>query len=648
VKTILVRVEELDAERAEYPVKLLVADGDGWSEEATSAIAAQLAAPEDLGLQAGQSLIDTIQALMIAQGTESSPAFQLIGEYLHGLLFSGDVGTKWKELVAAYPGLQGQDGRRLLLEIRSGDLNRLPWELMQSEEDPLPLFLDQNNPAARVSDFRSQKELGHCPFRRVLVLVGADPQDKYVRRDAELDELHDAFRRVYGLVDLEILDRPTKEVLRARLTTFQPHVFHFIGHGDSKERGRLHVAGPNGGPGFAWTARTIALALNAWQPRLAVINACRSEHAAESQKGTWRVGETFLRSGVPAVLGMQGDIRGDAAAKLTGALYREVARGRTIDVALAIAREEMADSVGFDRRDPWLPCLTLSVAPEHILPPQFAVTPKERDDIVTRYAPLTSFVDRVEERRDVWERHGERKPEALGAALVLLGPLRVGKTGLVKWVLGACALAAENVAYVDLGGRRRRNFRAVLAAIDEQLRAAPVHGKDNAAAMQAFVREVGIGWDTRPEGDVDPIALFEAFHGALRRIESGVIIALDHVENVEDAHRTVVRENLVKPAARGEVPVKLILAADQSAATDLLPPEVEVAVPRIQLKAIPLRDYRELAMRYLRAKGYKRDDFAPAVDFFAGRKEATQAEWLAGELEDLERVVGANATPETW
>ena len=67
------------------------------------------------------------------------------------------------------------------------------------------------------------------------------------------------------------------------------------------------------------------------------LNACRTA-SATAQDMTWAVTEAFSSGGVPAVLGMQADIRGDAAAALSGPLYRALANGDPVDVALARAR----------------------------------------------------------------------------------------------------------------------------------------------------------------------------------------------------------------------------------------------------------------------------------------------------------------------
>jgi hypothetical protein len=648
-------VDELDTGADSYLVRLFVEqEGGAWLEQeaAASSIPAPLAPPETFGLPPGDDTPAAIQALLVDENTDESAAFEKIGTHLHGLLFAGAVGDAWQRLVDEYPGTQGAEGRRLLLDVCAEALARLPWELIRRPRD-MPLFLDPSNPCARVSPSfpRAEPDLACTPIRRVLVLLGvaldekASREDKKVEAKLELDQLHEAFlsesfSKAYGLADVEVLDRPELATIRDTFATFQPQVFHFIGHGSSRnESGELIIGKREGMRGYRWTTQAISGALRAWRPRVAIINACRSQNPAQAQQGSWEVSEVFLKMGVPAVLAMQGDIRGDAAARLTRPLYEQLVSGVPIDVALAAARDEIATELSWDRRDAWLPCLTLSVAPERVLPRQFEVEREESRAIVNRFAPLTFFVDNKEHRRRLFQQFaGTPGSEPSGPALALVGPAGIGKTELLKWLLGAYALVGGNVAYVDLDGKGNHDVRSVLAAIYTQLSAAPRYGRTNSEALapfaQAAARLIGPSWLEEHRPDIDLESLFAALHTALGDVSPRPVVGVDHVEKIDAGHRAVIRERLVKPAGR-ELPVQLVVAADVGSAEDVLPAEIEADVQRIHLELREPSEYRELASRYMRAMGVLRERFERAVEIGAER----DARWPLIELKYLELFV---------
>jgi hypothetical protein len=85
---------------------------------------------------------------------------------------------------------------------------------------------------------------------------------------------------------------------------------------------------------WAWSD-TLASRLARGGTRLAVFNACNS--------GFWRFVRPFMRSGVPAVIGVQGLVSNIAALNFAEKLYQSLAVGLSLDEALTYARLYVTD-----------------------------------------------------------------------------------------------------------------------------------------------------------------------------------------------------------------------------------------------------------------------------------------------------------------
>jgi hypothetical protein len=634
VKTILIRID--DPDDSGYPLALFVDDGaDDWIERPLSSatIPNPLPEPDIPQVDLANGTVDAIRQLLLTE-KERSEAFEQVGAFLHNLIARDDIGRDWQELREADDG----EGLRVLLDVRPPDLRQLPWELMRRAV-PLPLFADVRNPCARVHRLNGRREPVDCsPLLRVLVVVGAGADDETVRAAEELEGLRDGLRRRWGLIDLELLELPNQKELEEHYAQFKPHIFHFIGHGRATNTGgELVFDGPDGDDGWTWTATAMAATLAGWKPRLAFVNACRSADQA-SVRGAWQIADVLLEASIPAVLGMQGDIRGDAAAEFTGAFYEGLAAVRPLDVAVVEARRAIAQSVDFRRRDPWLPCLWLSALPEQILPARYAVTTEQGTQIQRKaaFSTLKQFVDRTDARRQLWRTlNGDEETNQVGAAVAVVGPENVGKSGLVRWALGSSALLGANVAYVDLKRDAKLDFVGVLAAIETEFSSSPVHGEANRASFAGFGAATAPfrqATTNAPEDAVDTV--FDEFAQALRDAAGNrtVVLALDHIDGVEAAHWRFVLEKLVAPVAAGMLPVQLIAvhrSDDESVLGDA------GVIERINLALLPRNCYSELTSLYLRARGFAPDKFAALVQELANTLEDS---WDAGVFAWLDQT----------
>ncbi|WP_054048517.1 CHAT domain-containing protein [Alloactinosynnema sp. L-07] len=466
MRTVLLTIT--DDEAGDHPISLAAVDGGDLRPLAECVLPADLLAgkaPEQL--RGEKSVADLMRTFV--RDTPQSAKFDVIGQHLSTMLFAGEVGECWeREIDAAEAGL------RTLLHVRSEELRSLPWEMMRRSE--YTMFVDAPNTFTRVTDYPAPRPDPVLLPLKVLVVEGQRSAELGTRQ--EVRAIKRALFESAGRVEFDFLSEPSWDVLCATYQAMQPHVFHFIGHAE-RLRGRAALAMRDAATRRPWslTSGLIADHLRP-APRLAVLNACRSAAAETSSEEGKKNAPTqdvraltdvFLRRGALAVVGMHGDIVGDAASTFGGALYRAVAGEHEIDEAVTLARRAV-QSTEDDRRDWFLPVLTCRAAPSTVLATSCMLSAADAGGVTQKLAPQVSdFVDRAVERRlfarDIDpDPHPRAQPRRLQ---VVTGDSRAGKTKLVHWMRRRCALRGRRVRYVDLGGKGTLDAAGVLWAIGQ-------------------------------------------------------------------------------------------------------------------------------------------------------------------------------------
>jgi len=605
-RTLLIRIAEGDDG---WPMTLHFDDGtEQWLSipVAHEVIPAALP-PSPVLVCDGGDVFAAIRQFVLDQPDESDD-FEQIGSFLHRLLHRGAIGAKWDEIAAATK----PRGLRLLLDLPE-PFASLPWELMcRGISWPAT---DVASPLVRAgAGFPGalQRTAVRWPLK-VLVVVGSEDGDPRVSAGAELLNLDHAFRRMCGLVDIEILERPTRAEVRDRYAELRPHIFHFIGHGDVEEgRGRLLLRDPAGGGDHAWTTAEIRSDLRGWQPRLAILNACRSV-SIEEQDGAWRVANAFSELGVPAVIAMQADIRGDAAAAFAGELYKSLVAYEPLDVAVSRARRVITDTTGFMRRDFAVPSLTVTAPPESVLRMRFGAEDEHLPNIQLQHQNFPAFVDRARERRRLW-RELDPEPDdphhaiTPAGAIAITGPPKVGKSELARWCVGACELHGGNAAYVNLARGHRLDCLATLELVAETLAGSLVHEDGNRCAFEPWSLAAGPLSVAAANGGPPPApdALGDAFVyflDALRDAagERPLLLAIDGLPSLPDEDLRLVCDYLLKPIAQGKLAgVRVILTLSDGHSDRLTGGLRRWLGPPIALKTFKPEDFTYIAGQYLR------------------------------------------------
>jgi hypothetical protein len=533
----------------------------------------------------------------------SEGELQRIGDYLHGLLAHGKVGERWAELRALYPRERPPtEGLRLLLHIADDELRLLPWELARRED--VWVFADPRNVFARIRDDYHDDLDGREDWwpLRIVVVVGAEDNDEGVQAEQEIERINEALAKVLPDVDPEFLVRPAREALAADLERLNPHLLHFIGHGVSTPTGGALIMHDDAtGARWDWTASDITNSL-AITPQIVVLNACRSGELG-AQQGTWQVADAFTKLGVPAVIAMQGDIDGRAAAAFAAGFFEALLAGELLDVAVSRGRRRVADKMTFARRDFCLPTLTLSEPAERAVPKRYAIDDRKLME-VEAVLPVAAFVDRTLERRGLLDQLTCKEARAEGLLTAIEGESEVGKTVLVQWALRQLAYRGRDVVYVDLRtpDRTPRTQVGVLRAIRDAVRPVRPAPPEDPRSFHAWTRDLNhlvhgepppkdpVGApepDANDEYDADQSDLDQIFAGFLTVLgavaeNEPLLIALDHLEAISQRDlETDLAVGLIRPLASGRVGrVRLLLAGTGvQGALPGLSPGLNVTVP---------------------------------------------------------------------
>lgn len=221
---------------------------------------------------------------------------------------------------------------------------------------------------------------------------------------------------------VETLRSATREGLRRTLHEQQPHVLHFLGHGDTLPSGGVLILerGQAGGEERLY-GEELAEWLAETPVRLAVLSAC---HTASPLNGVTR---TLIEKQVAAVVGMQFPMRDTTAASFARAFYGTLIAEGVVEEAVQQARQGLR-SAGPDWGVPLLYMREASGPLFTRMPAENAVFPPPTHPFFTNlpYLQNPNFTGREEDLRRLHETmHAHRN-----VAVVGMGGL--GKTQLVS------------------------------------------------------------------------------------------------------------------------------------------------------------------------------------------------------------------------
>jgi hypothetical protein len=582
---------------------------------------------------------DWTSFLLATDGSASE--FNDLGQALHDLVIAGRIKEELA-LIARPP--------RLLLRVLPEELSVLPWEFMR--DSGMLTFTNDQQPVARAAvAYDAGRELLSMSWPlRVLLVVGS--HDTQIQIKEEIDYVRDGFRKVCGLVDLEVAWLPDRAGVRQMCEEIQPHVFHYVGHGavDDQHGGYLRLE-QRDAPAIPWTAGFIRDDLaRCLDIRLAVLNACQSGQPGE-HRGTLAAAEGLAALRVPAVIAMQGPIRGAAAARFAQGLYGDLSKGVPLDRAVARARVEVTDVAGPNQRDYAVPSLTVAAPPERIL----ELSDSDPRPALDRQPPLAcilSFVDRTTKRRQLWERLRAGQ-QAGPRVFTVTGGARMGKGSLLRWCLGVALVHGYRVAHVDLSACPTVDSASFLTMLADALRTGyPELAQAAMPELQAELAAYRAGKSAASKDNVEfgksPLGLYDKLYGALAEAEHPVVIGIDGLAGLEMGHwLSYAVPGFVKPVASGQLGnVRLIMTVTDSERATRFPPQPFVAgeVEDIPLQFFESKDFIDLAVQRMRALNYARAGLEDLVSDAYDRSVKSRANWNTGSFVYLD----IRAEEENW
>jgi CHAT domain-containing protein len=654
--TMILQIGELDKGKNSYPLRLFVA---GKKKE----LALDWITADELDrtkLQFGDPVTTFLTEV------DPLPVFQTIGNYLYTLLYRGTVKEQWDKLSAK------PEGVRIELEIIPKDVAAFPWELLN--DGLAQLALPGSRFTRKYTPAKAKKPLPPegGPLR-VLVVIGAKDEDTDVSAVSEVRNIETEIRKrdrhqaenllAHRMIDIKVVSRPTILTLQTEYQNFKPDIFHFIGHGELIGNDGCLVINvfDDNTKKYApvkWTAAQIFANFQAWGwlPRLVFINACRSDTkntpTEDIRAQAWSIGDVFRRLGVPAVLSMQADIKGDLAGTFAGIVYKGLAELKPLDEAVGFARGQIMTKVTLSSPQWAVPVLTLAVPPEEVLGlnpnTRFKQLPaiKACDDFET----IDYFSDRADIRRTLIQGFYPLPPEKPDKDLIIVkGGDEVGKSWLAKWCMEVCALLNHDIRYVEIGGAETQTWLDILLQIrdgDPNKKNSLIHQPLSASAFYRFNWEL----EHRFKGEKPPtefdnrvvaakkiklgdpnakwapnfeVETFESFQRAIiqaAEINNPLIIVLDHFTKgagiVDTDMPNWLIPNLVVPAAtqkfREQVSaiemrsVKFVLILTEKEFNTFKFDDLVKSYHLVPVTPVKLCDVKDVALEYMR---YLNPDF---------------------------------------
>jgi hypothetical protein len=258
---------------------------------------------------------------------------QSVGSALFHALLAGDLLRLYAQATA--PGKQV----RLRLMSQSPELLAVPWEYVY---DGGPVALDRERSLVRSLAVPGRKPVAVDEMLRVLVMI-SDPAD-LTRLDVAAEWANLTTATATAAIDLRRVD-PTYEALQGALRQYQPHIFHFVGHGlfdDKTQQGLLYFQRADGNAAPYPAAQVATLLSGCETLRLALLNACQG--ATPGNRSAFAgVAQQLIQQGLPAVIAMQAPILDTDALAFSQEFYRALADGYHLEAAVGEGRKRIAE-----------------------------------------------------------------------------------------------------------------------------------------------------------------------------------------------------------------------------------------------------------------------------------------------------------------
>ena len=223
-------------------------------------------------------------------------------------------------------------------------LASLPWELIaRKEHDPALVLSNRTVLVRSLNTIRPTTRAAFEPPLRILV-VRSNPSGTGALNLSEEQRRIESSWALLSKVHVDFVD-PVFDHLTRYLAEKDPHVVHYMGHGDfdSDAGGVLLLETEDGRPDPIGADRLRILFQDERALRLVFLNACKTGTAGSDPTLSPFAGvaTAFATANVPAVVAMQFPISDDAAIAFSETFYQRIVSGDPVDKAVTEARKRL-------------------------------------------------------------------------------------------------------------------------------------------------------------------------------------------------------------------------------------------------------------------------------------------------------------------
>jgi len=268
-----------------------------------------------------------------------------LGQKLFSALLPGPIRDIWFQS----KGLSSTSVVRLRLDIRSHELEKIPWELLH-DDDRSPLSLTEKLPIVRFlhDSHRFVSQPSKAPL--TVLLVTATPLDTPPLPGVvqEARGLCETLKRAgrSQVAKFQLIEHVTLRKLEAALAA-DFNVLHFMGHGAFRHNRGFLILENQQGLAHWCEAETIGDMLRNQQSRLLTLSACETA-VPSSDDFLIGVAHAAHKAGVPAVVAMQQPVLDTAALVFALAFYRDLSRGEPLESCVTEGRLAIKRALGND------------------------------------------------------------------------------------------------------------------------------------------------------------------------------------------------------------------------------------------------------------------------------------------------------------
>jgi tetratricopeptide (TPR) repeat protein len=194
---------------------------------------------------------------------------------------------------------------------------------------------------------RLEEQPTSAPLRILVVIATPSDLDRLdVGQEKAIIEEALAEWRQQGRIEVQVIEEATVANINQAMRSFQPHVFHFVGHGGFDGDQALVMLVDAAGRADPVDERTFReFFADCQSTRLALLNACQTA-TASSTRPLAGLAPNLLQRQLSAVVAMQYPISDRAALIFSREFYRCLALGYGVDAAVSEARKGILMEAG--------------------------------------------------------------------------------------------------------------------------------------------------------------------------------------------------------------------------------------------------------------------------------------------------------------